>query len=100
MADKKNTISNEQKARELAIEYENLCVIDLEDLALKAMRWKDEQHAKEKQQWIEKAINFLEENLYTHKVEGNVGVNYVRTKDDMNVTQTELMYLFTKAIEV
>ena len=35
--------SNKDKARELAIEYENLCVIDLEDLALKAMEWKEQQ---------------------------------------------------------
>ena len=36
------TTSNKDKARELAIKYENLCVIDLEDLALQAMDWKDE----------------------------------------------------------
>ena len=32
--------------------------------AIQAMQWKDEQHAKEKQQWIEKAYKWCKERVF------------------------------------
>ena len=61
--------------------------------ALKAMQWKDEQYAKEKQQWIEKVCEWLEENAY----------KFVCTKPyPYNVTTTNISPLYcgyaTKAL--
>ena len=36
------------------------------DAALEAMQWKDELHSKEKQQWIEKAAEWLKHNIYDY----------------------------------
>lgn len=57
-------MSNEQKAAEIARKnfeiynnqgaYGKCCALD-------AMQWKDEQFAKEKQQWVEKAWDWLTE---------------------------------------
>lgn len=63
------TISNEEKAKEIAEQYEmsynntcDLLWLDLGNVALQAMEWKDERHAQEKQQWIEKACEWLFKN--------------------------------------
>lgn len=57
-------VSNEQKAKEIA---ENIVGNDhysyfdtFKQCAMQAMQWKDEQHAKEKQQWIDKATGCKE----------------------------------------
>ena len=34
--------------------------------AMQAMEWKDEQHAKEKQQWIEEACNLMQHWILEH----------------------------------
>lgn len=66
-------ISNEKKARELAIKYckdidssGNECYnIGCEIACNEAMQWKDEERKQEKQQWIEKAVIFLNERVCT-----------------------------------
>lgn len=56
-------MTNEEKAREISQQWWSDCGWQLQatanDAALEAMRWKDEQHAQEKQQWIEKACEFF-----------------------------------------
>jgi hypothetical protein len=60
-------ISNEQKAREIAERYQTPChghgdcEFESYQSAFEAMQWKDEQREKEKQQWIDKAWNWLTE---------------------------------------
>lgn len=36
-------MTDKEKALEIALEYEDLCVIDLEDVAMDAMQWKEQQ---------------------------------------------------------
>lgn len=67
------TMTNEDKAKEIAeklgvdvLRNESGKTYYKEDVvqsALEAMEWKDEQHAQEKQQWIEKALKFLDDNF-------------------------------------
>lgn len=67
-------ISNKEKAKEIAKklshpnidsfgdgddEFDTRFYHTNKDAALQAMQWKDEQFAKEKQQWIDKAWNWL-----------------------------------------
>ena len=70
------TISNEQKAREIAkklsihidsfgdgdYEFDSQFYHTNKDAALQAMQWKDKQHKAEKQQWLEKACEWLKDN--------------------------------------
>ena len=61
--------TNEEKAREIAKEYSrpygfglnNDSSVECYQSALQAMEWKDEQHEKEKQQFIEKACKWLDD---------------------------------------
>ena len=59
-------MTNEEKAREIAsyrcTSYSDYSFTDCAGAALDAMQWKDEQYAKEKQQWIEKACEWLNKN--------------------------------------
>lgn len=67
-------VSNEEKAKKIA---ESCSVMPLTPItqadviamtnnaAMQAMEWKDKEHAKEKQQWIEKAVIFLNERVCT-----------------------------------
>lgn len=55
-------ISNEEKANEIArdmLPYNNAEYHACYNSAMKAMQWKDEQHAKEKQQLIDKAMKVI-----------------------------------------
>lgn len=63
-------MTNEEKARELAFEspqcqiyIDNKCnqnfPCDRFKVALEMAQWKDEEHAKQKQQWIDKAAEWL-----------------------------------------
>lgn len=36
---------------------------DVYNAALQAVQWKDEQHKQEKQQWIDEALKFLDDNF-------------------------------------
>lgn len=57
------TISNEQRAMELAYQHcvNNRTADQCYGAALDALEWKDKQFAEQKQQWIEKAWNWLTE---------------------------------------
>ena len=66
------TISNEEKAKEIAHDYFRrgqlgLVAIDTEsagyDCAMQAMELKDKQHTKEKQLWIDKLEDWLANNI-------------------------------------
>ena len=61
-------ISNEQKAMEIA-EYLNQpngsnSLLECHQAAIQAMQWKDEQHAKEKEEWIKKAYKWCKERVF------------------------------------
>lgn len=68
------TISNEQKAIEIAKEYSrpygfglnNDSSIECYQSAIKAMEWKDKEYKQERQQMIEKTISFLQDFHLTH----------------------------------
>lgn len=73
------TISNEDKAIEIANKEkkyygnpqyekrdENWSVHECFKSAIQAMQWKDEQHEKEKQQWIERACRYIKKNVCEH----------------------------------
>ena len=56
-------MTNDEKANEIArdmLPYNNAEYHACYNSAMKAMKWKDEQHKKEKQQWITKACEFWE----------------------------------------
>lgn len=60
-------MTNEEKAEQIArdmLPYNNAEYHACYNSAIKAMKWKDDEHAKEKQQWIEKACEwFLEQSF-------------------------------------
>lgn len=45
--------------------------------------WKDEQHSKEKQQWIEKACEWLKDNIHDYYTTGDGGDEFEEWFDDM-----------------
>jgi hypothetical protein len=55
-------MTNEEKAEQIAQYHcaNKLNLIQAYNAALDMAEWKDEEHAKEKQQWIEKACEWLE----------------------------------------
>lgn len=63
-------MTNEEKAREIKKEFEQYgceCVPnDCYDAALKMAEWKDEQHEQEKQQLIEKAVKWINDNYFEY----------------------------------
>ena len=71
-------MTNEEKARDIGKNWDNAeCFgvdvdsdIVAEQAALEAMKWKDEQHKKEKQKWITKACEFWEHKFpYTYLID-------------------------------
>ena len=64
-------ISNKKKARNLAEYYKNDIAKDRETIVYDAVmltaQWKDEQHAQEKQQMIEKACEFMRHYILEHE---------------------------------
>ena len=56
-------VSNADKAKEIATKWKakGLPYGAIYDTAMEAMAWKDERHAKEKQQWIEKTTNCIQD---------------------------------------
>lgn len=77
-------MTNEEKAEEIAEQYEmsynntcDLLWIDLEDIAMQAMKWKDEQHAREKQKLINEACDWLFKND-SYAIPTNVQVDRLR----------------------
>lgn len=61
------TISNEQKAKNMTKGFLKEGLIKksrLQELLIKAMGWKDKQHAQEKQQWIDKAVEWFGKYLF------------------------------------
>ena len=66
-------VSNEEKIQELLSGHcwdskpylIGMDRLGVEDVMERFAEWKDEQHAKEKQQWIEKAVIFLNERVCT-----------------------------------
>ena len=79
------TISNEEKAIELA---ENISPYDIggdnaahyaaKDAALDALEWKDEQHKQEKQRWIDKAVEWVDNNVNHYIFENEHGETYIK----------------------
>lgn len=58
-------MTNEEKARELCMAIEPPYIDFIQQnykTALQAMKWKDEQHKQEKQQWIDKACEWIKDN--------------------------------------
>lgn len=56
-------MTNDEKAEQIArdmLPYNNAEYHACYNSAIKAMKWKDEQFAEQKQQWIEKACEFWE----------------------------------------
>lgn len=81
-------MTNEEKAREIACVSNRICSKNCEnekfcglnfgrECALEAMQWKDEQHAKEKQQWIDEACEWLARND-SYAIPTNVQVDRLR----------------------
>ena len=70
------TISNEDKAREYCnceqCGYDSKCVCVKFNTFMKAAQWKDEQFEKEKQQLIDRAVDWLNKYLF-----------YLDKKDDI-----------------
>ena len=58
------TILNKEKARELSDKYTKLVDYPLEQCLIEMAEWKDEEHAKEKQQLIKKAAKW---NMYENE---------------------------------
>lgn len=54
-------MTNKEKAKLISEQFH--CNDVAYDAAEQMAEWKDEQHAKEKQQWIEKACKWLKENI-------------------------------------
>lgn len=63
------TISNEEKAIEFATSYDGKIISFAHLAALQAMQYKDEQHEAEKQQWIDKAVQFINDKLQGKHIE-------------------------------
>lgn len=89
------TISNTEKARKIVEHYEtryndtrDLQWYDLEDIALQAMQFKDEEHAKEKKQWIERACEYWEKELI-----------FPSMSDTMKMCSQVRINMFKKAME-
>lgn len=60
--------------------------------AMAMAQWKDEQHAKEKQQWIDKAVDFISKRFY-------IGINnHITSKEDY-YTLTELIRDFKQTMK-
>lgn len=61
-------MTNEEKAQDISLQWWSDCGWQLQaaayDSAIEAMQWKDEEHAQEKQQWIDKACEWLKDNEY------------------------------------
>lgn len=79
-------MTNEEKAREVAKKHMPFCGVPITECiaaALEMAEWKDEQHAKEKQQWIEKACKWLKENIHDYYTTGDGGDEFEGWFDDM-----------------
>lgn len=95
------TISNEEKIEELAekspinwISKEDKCTYRQGFVcgATKIAKWKDEQHAKEKARWIDKAVDFISKRFY-------IGINnHITSKEDY-YTLTELIRDFEQTMK-
>lgn len=66
-------MTNFEKAREIANHTECnglACWQCKEYVALKMAQYKDDQHTEEKQQWIEKACEWLKDNIHDYYMTG------------------------------
>ena len=65
-------MTNAQKAREFSDSYympdTGFNRDDLYDSAMEMAEWKDEQHTEEKRQWVEKACEWLKDNIHDYYV--------------------------------
>ena len=64
----------------------------LQELLIKAMGWKDKQHAQEKQQWIDNAADFISQKFY-------IGINNQVTSKENYYTLTELIRDFEQTMK-
>jgi DNA-binding protein H-NS len=89
-------MTNEEKAQEICEKnkrYKVKCSsLECYLSAMEMAEWKDEQHAEEKQQWIEKACEWLEEHVREYKY-------YDPDFSDGNIDVDDLVYTFKKAME-
>jgi len=86
------TISNEEKAIEFATSYDGKIISFAHLAALQMGQWKDEQHAQEKQQWIEKAVDFISKRFY-------IGINNHITSKENYYSLTELIRDFEQTMK-
>lgn len=92
-------VSNKEKAKEICNCSEctykiegDYCMCPKMASILLSMQWKDVQHAKEKQQWIEKAVDFISKRFY-------IGINnHVISKEDY-YSLTELIRDFEQTMK-
>jgi len=89
------TITNEEKAKNMTKGFLKEGLIKksrLQELLIKAMGWKDEQHAQEKQQWVDKAVDFISKRFY-------IGINnHITSKEDY-YSLTELIRDFEQTMK-
>ena len=89
------TITNEQKAKNMTKGFLKEGLIKknrLQELLIKAMGWKDKQHAQEKQQWIDNAADFISQKFY-------IGINNQVTSKENYYTLTELIRDFEQTMK-
>ena len=89
------TITNEEKAKNMTKGFLKQGLIKksrLQELLIKAMGWKDKQHAQEKQQWIDNAVDFISKRFY-------IGINnHITSKEDY-YSLTELIRDFEQTMK-
>ena len=81
---------NEEKANELAILYTRdinddgveVYNVFAEAALLEMAQWKDEQHAKEKQEWIEEAYRWIVCNKYMYENEYQMGIDFKKAMEE------------------
>ena len=69
-------MTNEEKAREICSRNADKCVNDCHNCVnqfelaniIEMAEWKDEQHTEEKRQWVEKACEWLKDNIHDYYV--------------------------------